>query len=788
MTHFEPGTGMAMRHILTGFFLLIWSACCYAGISYIDAPLQGPLYLSKQALIYEDPGGRLDIASIAALPAGAAGFQAANRKNLHPGDSRSAWWMQLNLMNRSMLRQDLRLVLSTPNVAYQDAYIQHGSGWQRHRLGEKTPLSEQGFRDSHLRTLPLQLQPGESLRIFVRSQSSQPISLQPVLYAEADFALAEKRLILLDGVLFGGLLALTCCALLVTVFSRKPRFGVLALACFFILLYEADLRGYTKFYLWPETVEWAHRSTRVLGSLSLAALMGFVLLMIKSEGLLVRGRRYYEFLVAALLALALFSLFGDVHLASQISFYARLIFAASIAVLAYLLLKQSVPGGWLIMAVGLLFVLQVLLRTLQQTGWLPGSIESLGLSHAYDNPVLALAALAINLAILTAWIVLVCKERGDARRALVAWQEQEQERLKQEIARQTAELKEARHYAEEKNRQKTEMLGYIGHDLREPLATIVSYARLLQDVPDTTRQAYAKAIERNASFQLTLIDDLLEYAKGELQPLALAPRPTSLPALLDHIAQYATAFCARRGNWFHCAASPALPETVMLDDKRLLQVLLNLLSNAAKFTSKGMISLELDAHEKDGLWQLDFTVQDSGIGIADAAQTNIFDAFTQLNYGRGGVGLGLYIARNIVENMGGKLALESSADTGSRFSFSITVRAVGAGIVSWDSVAALEQSMTGDDDAWGNDFSIATDKDDGEHRALRATQAGDRPPEEACIELAKFARNGMLSNIEDWLCQVPRQHPQYAAFYQGIEAALQTLDLERIASLARPRD
>jgi len=138
--------------------------------------------------------------------------------------------------------------------------------------------------------------------------------------------------------------------------------------------------------------------------------------------------------------------------------------------------------------------------------------------------------------------------------------------------------------------------------------------------------------------------------------------------------------------------------------------------------------------------------------------------------------------------MGGKLALESSADTGSRFSFSITVRAVGAGIVSWDSVAALEQSMTGDDDAWGNDFSIATDKDDGEHRALRATQAGDRPPEEACIELAKFARNGMLSNIEDWLCQVPRQHPQYAAFYQGIEAALQTLDLERIASLARPRD
>lgn len=438
------------------------------------------------------------------------------------------------------------------------------------------------------------------------------------------------------------------------------------------------------------------------------------------------------------------------------------------------------------MIVGLLFMCQVLLRTLQQTGWLPSSIEDLGLSHAYDNPVIALAGLTLNLAILTGWIVLMGKERAEARQALAAWQEQEQERLKREIARQTAELKEARRYAEEKNRQKTEMLGYIGHDLRTPLATIVSYARLLKNVPDTKHQAYASAIERNASFQLVLIDELLEYAKGELQPLALAPRPVSLTALFDHTVQYAMALCARQGNWFQCEASPALPETVILDDKRLLQVLLNLLSNAAKFTSKGIISLMLDAREMDAKWQLNFTVQDSGIGIADAAQSRIFNAFTQLNCDKDGAGLGLYIAKSIVENMGGKLALESSADTGSRFSFSIVVEAAGTGITSWDGITAFEQSLTGNE-AWAGDSSFAR-IENRERRVSHVDQVGNRPPQEACNDLDKLARSGQLSGIEEWLCQVSREYPQYTSFYQSIEAALQTLDLERIASLAQAQD
>lgn len=218
----------------------------------------------------------------------------------------------------------------------------------------------------------------------------------------------------------------------------------------------------------------------------------------------------------------------------------------------------------------------------------------------------------------------------------------------------------------------------------------------------------------------------------------------------------------------------------------MLQVLLNLLSNAAKFTSKGIISLMLDAREMDAKWQLNFTVQDSGIGIADAAQSRIFNAFTQLNCDKDGAGLGLYIAKSIVENMGGKLALESSADTGSRFSFSIVVEAAGTGITSWDGITAFEQSLTGNE-AWAGDSSFAR-IENRERRVSHVDQVGNRPPQEACNDLDKLARSGQLSGIEEWLCQVSREYPQYTSFYQSIEAALQTLDLERIASLAQAQD
>src|SRR5690606_6080120 len=149
-----------------------------------------------------------------------------------------------------------------------------------------------------------------------------------------------------------------------------------------------------------------------------------------------------------------------------------------------------------------------------------------GLGNPGTNPIIALGGLATNLAVLTAWIVLIGKQRQAAQDTLIDWQAREQERLKEQIALKTTELNKALQYAEEKSRQKTETLGYIGHDLRAPTATIVGYTRLWGDVLTAEQDRNVKAIERSAQSQLKLIDELLEYAKNELKPRELKPSPT----------------------------------------------------------------------------------------------------------------------------------------------------------------------------------------------------------------------------------------------------------------------
>src|SRR5690606_13076235 len=182
-----------------------------------------------------------------------------------------------------------------------------------------------------------------------------------------------------------------------------------------------------------------------------------------------------------------------------------------------------------------------------------GLIEGLAMPFGMDihpNPIVALVGLGTNLAVLAAWIHQMAVQREAAHRELAQWQQQEQDRLRAEVDRQTRALNQALEYAEEKNRQRMQELGYVPHDLRAPLATIAGYTRLLQQAPATERDQHIHAIERSVSYQIALVDDLLEFAREELQPLQIEPTETDLQSLLDDIGGFASALAARQGNRF----------------------------------------------------------------------------------------------------------------------------------------------------------------------------------------------------------------------------------------------
>lgn len=248
-----------------------------------------------------------------------------------------------------------------------------------------------------------------------------------------------------------------------------------------------------------------------------------------------------------------------------------------------------------------------------------------------------------------------------------------QTRLRNAVELHTSELNTALAGTRTANQAKSQMLAYIGHDLRALIANIAHYIHLLENSPGSNAGRYRAALQQNIDHQLELIDDLMEYSRGELEQLKLLPAPAYLYDFLRRIGAEGELLAARWNNHFHQSHSPALPPVAVIDAKRLRQVLINLLSNSAKFTSGGDIQLQVSviSGETSRDRRLRFEVADTGIGIPEGDRLRIFLPYERRNSTSPDLGLGLAIASQIVRKMGGELSMESTVGKGSRFWFDI---------------------------------------------------------------------------------------------------------------------
>ncbi|HWL27856.1 MAG TPA: HAMP domain-containing sensor histidine kinase, partial [Burkholderiaceae bacterium] len=395
------------------------------------------------------------------------------------------------------------------------------------------------------------------------------------------------------------------------------------------------------------------------------------------------------------------------------------------------------------------------------------------------NPIIALTGFFINLTVLSAWVAHVGLQRKDALQTISRLQAEENQRLTEKVAQQTEALNKALKYAGEKNRQQTQIVGYVSHDLRAPLATVTGYLKILQQTALKEQKPHLDAIARSVDYQLTLIDEILNYTTAELKPLSLRPIPTALAAYLDEITQHATVLSQQQGNQFVVSTSHRLPKTVWLDGHRLRQVLLNLLSNAAKFTRSGTIRLDIRAVKRENDWRLHFIVSDSGIGIDDSGQAYIFEAFKQGEPSSAGVGLGLYIAQSILRGMDSELCVDSAQGHGSAFSFEISVPTADNQTIHWTAPATLPFKP-------GSAHVVESDLERVSFLNGDATAA--IPPAHDRTELAIMARDGHLTDIEQWLQSMSARHPLCSAYFGEVRDALARLDflaIERLA-LAQP--
>ncbi|GLR71655.1 ATP-binding protein [Agaribacter marinus] len=230
-------------------------------------------------------------------------------------------------------------------------------------------------------------------------------------------------------------------------------------------------------------------------------------------------------------------------------------------------------------------------------------------------------------------------------------------------------LKDAKDFAESANQAKSRYLAGLSHELRTPLNVLLGYAQLLSqdaDIP-VNQQNSLNIIKRNGEHLADLIEGLLEISKIEAGRLSLHKDEFNLKAILQQLVDMFAMQAKQKGLDFLYKPSGNLPNVVATDKQRFRQVLINLISNAIKYTQQGTVTLEVSYRNE----VINFNIIDTGMGIAQKDQETIFKPFEQIRntytQGIGGTGLGLTISRSLIHLMGGDITLHSQVGKGSTF-------------------------------------------------------------------------------------------------------------------------
>jgi signal transduction histidine kinase/CheY-like chemotaxis protein len=282
------------------------------------------------------------------------------------------------------------------------------------------------------------------------------------------------------------------------------------------------------------------------------------------------------------------------------------------------------------------------------------------------NFIKVYASLLVFIGLCTWWLIL----NDESRRVALEETARQTERLLMEIAeheKTDAKLQQATKMADRANSAKSRFLSSMSHEIRTPLNSIVGYAYILQKdptIPAHRRQA-VDILKRNGEHLSALIEDILDIARIEARKFELRQEPIDFPDFIEHLVSIFKPQAEAKGLCFYCQIVSTLPHSVRGDEKRVGQILINLLGNAVKFTTAGDVIFRIGY----SCGVTTFQVIDTGPGIHKDQLQNIFQPFTQLPNENldSGSGLGLTISKILCEIMGGELAVVSDQDQGSTF-------------------------------------------------------------------------------------------------------------------------
>nr|BFE91350.1 hybrid sensor histidine kinase/response regulator LadS [Pseudomonas brassicacearum subsp. brassicacearum] len=567
------------------------------------------------------------------------------------GYSRSAFWLKVQLSNSSTAACSRLLVVGAPRLedirVYQPGQDAHAGG--------AYPLAEWPQPATRQPAFPVSLAAGESATLFIRVASNFQMLLEPELWSEPALLRSQQQTYLSDGLTLGIVLLVVPFGFIVGWILRSQLLTVNAGAIFSYILLTCILNGYLIY--WPTALGWTRELLTCASAFSFVLFLAYIRVLLQVARLPgIIGWSYWVPLLGCILG-RLWWLKIDPVQGAQIVQISLMSFYGVLLATLFMAWRARLSYNWMAWLVPALLLGQLLMRLFfpqEQLPWQsPQSKYSLSST---------LAGVALQVCTL---IMEVARSRNREKNALSTLDQQrqaEQERLESTVALRTSQLRESL-------AARSALMARISHDLRSPLVRIIDYARLLHAGPNRDYQA---TIERNARQQLELIDEMLEFSHGELEQMQLTLAPGYLYGFLNEIADEAGFLAARQGNTFEAVLADDLPPLVEADFKRLRQILMNLLANAAKFTRNGQIRFEVSAPSgaSTNTVELRFSVIDTGIGIDPQEFEQLLQPFRR---GRNaqryeGSGLGLSIVTQLLERMDSRLEPQATGQ-GSHFSF-----------------------------------------------------------------------------------------------------------------------
>ncbi|KQW13529.1 MULTISPECIES: hybrid sensor histidine kinase/response regulator [Pseudomonas] len=637
--------------------LLLTIALLSTGLAHaasVDICRTDYLNLMPVAQIFEDTQAHLSLEQIAQRPD--ADFKAATPSWPTQGYSRSAFWLKLQLTNSSAAVCSRLLVVGAPRLedirVYQPGRVAHG--------GAAYPLAEWPRPATRQPAFPVSLAAGESTTVFVRVASNFQMLLEPELWSEPALLRSQQQTYLSDGLTLGIVLLVVPFGFIVGWILRSRLLTVNAGAVLSYILLTCILNGYL--IHWPSALGWTRELLTFASATSIVLFLAYMRVLLQVSQLpKIIGWSYWVPLLGCVFG-RLWWLKADPVQGALIVQISLMSFYGALLPTLFMAWRRRLAYNWMAWLVPALLLGQLLMRLFFPQEQLPW--QSPQSKYSLSSTLAGVALLVCTL------IMEVTRSRNREKNALSTLDQQrqaEQERLESTVALRTSQLRESL-------AARSALMARISHDLRSPLVRIIDYARLLHAGPNRDYQA---TIERNARQQLELIDEMLEFSHGELEQMQLSLAPGYLYGFLNEIADEAGFLAARQGNTFEAVLADDLPPLVEADFKRLRQILMNLLANAAKFTRNGQIRFEVSASSgaSTDTVELRFSVIDTGIGIDPQEFEQLLQPFRR---GRNaqrfeGSGLGLSIVTQLLERMDSRLEPQTTGQ-GSHFSFRLQLK------------------------------------------------------------------------------------------------------------------